>query len=65
VFPCASDATADSEALFPVSIVTSDGLTPTFATGTSRTVTLECPAIPSMTAVMTAVPGIRPVTRPV
>ncbi len=37
----------------------------TFDTGTRRTVTEALPAMPSITAVITAVPGTSPVTRPV
>ena len=44
---------------------TLDGETITFDTGTSATLTVACPANPSITAVMMAEPGMSAVTRPV
>ena len=55
---------AVSVVVLPASMETSDGTTATLATGTSDTLTFAWPVNPSITAVMTAVPGTSAVTRP-
>src|SRR5438552_2073523 len=56
--------TADNCCVPPTAIVADAGLTVTDATGTTATVMAALPLLPSLVAVIVAVPAARPVTSP-
>jgi hypothetical protein len=65
VFPAPSFGVAVNVTLWPTIVDAVDGVTDTLATGTARTVTVADPCFPSTDAMMTAIPGKRPLTTPV
>lgn len=64
VLPDASRVVAVRVTVCPTTVWAVDGVTCTAATGTARTVTVAEACFPSMDAMMTALPGARPVTTP-